>query len=101
MKDYLGGVYGFTFVLMILWQGLLLIGEIISLGDSGMVGSAIATLVFIELLAPLRAIIPTLIWGTILSLVGAIPYIVYKYLTRPKYETHTNSSTFTLPHEKN
>lgn len=80
MKDYLGGVYGFTFVLMILWQGLLLIGEIISLGDSGMVGSAIATLVFIELLAPLRAIIPTLIWGTVVSLIGALPYMIYRLI---------------------
>lgn len=80
MKDYLGAIYGFTFVLMMLWQGILLIGEIISLGDSGMVGSAIATLVFIEILAPLRAIIPTLIWGTVVSLIGALPYMIYRLI---------------------
>ena len=89
MKDYLGMTYGFTFVAMILWQVLVLISEIISLGDSGMVGSAIATLVFIEILAPLRALIPTLFWGTIVSLVCAIPYIIYKYITRSRHQITT------------
>ena len=82
MKNYLGNVYGFVFILMIILQAILLIGEIISLGDNGMVGSAIATLVFIEILAPLRAIIPTLIWGTVASLICAVPYMIYRLIKR-------------------
>lgn len=84
MKDYFYNTYLGVYIFFYIIGCLSTIGDMVYYGNEGMVGTAILYLVFFWAVAFFKAIIPTLVWGSLISLIGALPYYIYLRIKRNK-----------------
>ena len=88
MKDklatYISTVYTFTFYIMYFLSIIGIISDVIYYGNNGMIGSAIILVFFFWLMAAIRAIIPTILWGTAGMLLGLVPFMIYTHIKEGK-----------------
>lgn len=76
---YFAPIYGIVFFIGLIVKGLSYLVYLVEVGNNGEFGTALLMLILGNLLVPLEALIFAIFWGTIVAVLGILPYSIYRY----------------------
>jgi len=84
--DYFTNIYTYSFYLFCITSAFGLLMDIVRVGNEGQFGTVVFLIFLSEIIVPIRAFLATAIWGTVIVILGFVPYLIVRAFKRKKNE---------------